>query len=319
MTSNGPTAEEYAVLAALLRARPETRAEVPRVVHRPGAELEVLLVRLEELGFLRFEGERLHLADPEAVLSGFATDALARQQAELDTARELWALVPAAVADARIGAQGVTPRGESEVVHGPEGQWQLWMRLMTEAPPRRPIAVFPEVPGLASIVIAGGDDLDAHRQRLGFDMRAIVRSASLADPATRDGIRGLQALGAEARSLPEVPGWFYADSGVLAALPLRWGESAPTSLLLVRDPAIVEVIAAYAEALWRAARPLPGEAAGWEPVLELMAQGLSDGAIAETLDLSLRTVRRRVAEAAEELGAESRFALGVAWAQRERG
>ena len=126
----------------------------------------------------------------------------------------------------------------------------------------------------------------------------------------------MRALGAEVRTLPEVPGWFYADAGVLAALPLRWGESAPTSLLLVRDPALVQAIASYAELLWRAARPLPGETAGWEPVLELMAQGLSDGAIAEALDLSMRTVRRRVAEASEELGAESRFALGVEWARR---
>jgi DNA-binding NarL/FixJ family response regulator len=47
-----------------------------------------------------------------------------------------------------------------------------------------------------------------------------------------------------------------------------------------------------------------------------MEQGLSDGAIADALGLSLRTVRRRVSEASEELGADSRFALGVAWADR---
>ena len=143
MTSTGPTAEEYAVLAALLRARPATRAEIPGVVHRPRAELDAALAALEARGFLRFDGETLQLTEPEAALAELAAGVLARQQAELDAARELWALLPATVADARIGAQGVVPRPPSEVVHGPEGQWGLWMRLMTEAPPRSPVAVFP--------------------------------------------------------------------------------------------------------------------------------------------------------------------------------
>ncbi|MCS0500194.1 LuxR C-terminal-related transcriptional regulator [Protaetiibacter mangrovi] len=315
MTERTPDPDAYAVLAALLRARPATRAELPGVVHRGETELEAALAQLEDRGFLSFDGDAVRLADPEVVLAALAAESLERQRSELDVNRQLWQLVPHLVADARIGAQGVAPRPASEVVHGPEGQWQLWMRLMTEAPPRRPIAVFPELPLLASVVIAGGDDLSAHRARLGFDTRAIVRSAALAEPATREAIQGMRALGAEVRSLPEVPGWFYADAGVLAALPVHWGEPAPTSLLLVRDPAIVEPIASYAESLWSAARPLPGEQPGWEPVLELLAQGLSDGEIAVALDLSMRTVRRRVAEAAEELGAESRFALGVAWAR----
>jgi ATP/maltotriose-dependent transcriptional regulator MalT len=54
---------------------------------------------------------------------------------------------------------------------------------------------------------------------------------------------------------------------------------------------------------------------GWEPVLTLMAKGRSDEQIADALDMGLRTVRRRIAEAMDELGARSRFELGAAWAR----
>ena len=53
-------------------------------------------------------------------------------------------------------------------------------------------------------------------------------------------------------------------------------------------------------------------------VLRLMAQGLGDASIAEALGMSVRSVRRRVAEAIAESGAGSRFALGVEWARGRR-
>ena len=46
-------------------------------------------------------------------------------------------------------------------------------------------------------------------------------------------------------------------------------------------------------------------------LLEQLARGAKDEQIARTLGLSLRTVRRRVADLMDDLGAGSRFQAGV--------
>jgi DNA-binding NarL/FixJ family response regulator len=51
-------------------------------------------------------------------------------------------------------------------------------------------------------------------------------------------------------------------------------------------------------------------------LLEALGSGAQDEQIARRLGLSLRTVRRRVAELMEELGAQSRFQAGVEAARR---
>jgi DNA-binding NarL/FixJ family response regulator len=45
--------------------------------------------------------------------------------------------------------------------------------------------------------------------------------------------------------------------------------------------------------------------------LRLLVQGLPDEVVAERVDLSLTTVRRRIKAIWEDLGAETRFELGV--------
>ena len=64
---------------------------------------------------------------------------------------------------------------------------------------------------------------------------------------------------------------------------------------------------------WTAARPGPS-CAGY--LLQLLAAGQKDEQIARALGMSLRTVRRRVADLMTELGSDSRFAAGVEAARR---
>jgi DNA-binding NarL/FixJ family response regulator len=54
-----------------------------------------------------------------------------------------------------------------------------------------------------------------------------------------------------------------------------------------------------------------GESATRRLLLEQLTRGAKDEQIARELGLSLRTVRRRVAEVLGELGADSRFQAGV--------
>jgi DNA-binding CsgD family transcriptional regulator len=83
---------------------------------------------------------------------------------------------------------------------------------------------------------------------------------------------------------------------------------------VIRDPTTVAALAAMFDRLWEAAigttdpvlaqatdAPTPQEL----DVLRLLVQGLTQEAIARTLDLSVRTVRRRIADVSARLGAAS--------------
>ena len=94
--------------------------------------------------------------------------------------------------------------------------------------------------------------------------------------------------------------------------------------LLIRAPVIITALREYFELLWDRATPLrPQHPAppddrlppAQQKVLELMAEGLNDAAIARRLGISVTTVRRHITAIMDRLGVSSRFAAGAA-AQR---
>lgn len=100
-------------------------------------------------------------------------------------------------------------------------------------------------------------------------------------------------------------------------------------VLLVRDPTLVRALCHLFEAWWGGAvavRPLAGRSgadgssgtlAEQDRVLvELLRDGMKDEAVAQRLGLSVRTVRRRVADLLLRLSASSRFQAGVLAARR---
>jgi DNA-binding NarL/FixJ family response regulator len=93
---------------------------------------------------------------------------------------------------------------------------------------------------------------------------------------------------------------------------------------VVRAPVIIGALREYFELLWERATPLrpegptePGDrlTPTQQAVLELMAQGLQDDAIARRAGISTTTVRRHISAIMHRLGVSSRFAAGAA-AQR---
>lgn len=128
-------------------------------------------------------------------------------------------------------------------------------------------------------------------------------------------------LGEEIRLLPEIPTRMLVIGRTHAILPEPLGfMDEPRTL--VRQRGLVEAMTLYFEELWRRAAPVPGldgatAAQGQRRfLLEQLAGGAQDEQIARRLGISLRTVRRRVAEVLSELSAESRFQAGVEAARR---
>ena len=89
--------------------------------------------------------------------------------------------------------------------------------------------------------------------------------------------------------------------------------------LVLRHHSMINALAMWFEGLWEKAVPVPGlsgrhydgGAGDRRVLLNQLAGGAKDEQIARALGLSVRTVRRRVADLLEELGAGSRFQAGV--------
>ena len=134
-----------------------------------------------------------------------------------------------------------------------------------------------------------------------------------------DVLRMRVEIGEEVRILPRVPTHLMVVGSTHAMFPDPLGP-VEQPMINVRQRAIVELITSYFEELWRRALPaaeledLPS--ADRRLLLEELARGAQDEQIARRLGVSLRTVRRRVAELLDVLGATSRFEAGVEAARR---
>ncbi len=155
--------------------------------------------------------------------------------------------------------------------------------------------------------------------------RSIYDAAAMDDPVARRIIQACADAGEQARLLPKVPMKMKLADQNTALLPLT--PSGTAGALLIKAPVIIAVLREYFELCWERATPLrPQRAArpaapgrplrpAQQAVLELMAQGLHDDAIARRAGLSTTTVRRHIAAIMSRLGVSSRFAAGAA-AQR---
>ncbi|MBZ6283047.1 helix-turn-helix transcriptional regulator [Streptomyces olivaceus] len=154
----------------------------------------------------------------------------------------------------------------------------------------------------------------------GARLRSIYLDGIVRDDATRSHALWTVEHRGEVRTAPSLPmGLLIVDTtaAVVGGLP---GED-PESVLLFSGKPVVLAVRALFEAYWDHSDRFPcddfGDAQADEvtpqerKLLELLAEGLTDGAVARALGISVRTERRKVAELMDRLGVSSRFAAGV--------
>lgn len=151
----------------------------------------------------------------------------------------------------------------------------------------------------------------------GREVRAIYPARALSEAPQY--LAGNAAHGEQIRILPEIQIRLMVVKGAVAAMPEPLGLGT-SPRVVVRQQAVVDLAAAYFDTLWVHAAPVydfhrPADTAR-RLLLQQLAQGAQDEQIARRLGVSLRTVRRRVAELMTELQAESRFQAGVEAARR---
>ena len=305
------------LLAIAYRARPSTVSELAALLEPewlPGLDAD--LKRLRAAGFVRRDGDRLEF---ESVYSAFIQASLERiERMKADTAQTVAMMqaLPHLIRNWDLGEAELDSQHPlaARLVHGRDRHWAVWQDHVNRHRPACPSWVLPDLRAVREDFPWTAADVTADAPiRSG---RAIVRPADLEDPANQELVAVADALGIEVRVLEELPGWFYVDERHLAGLPVTWGESWPTTMVLIETPPVIAALGVVFDGLWMRAEPALASQRGWEAVIRLLAQGMTDEAVGRYLGLDVRTVRRRVAAARDELGASSRLMLGMAWARR---
>ncbi|HEY8545325.1 MAG TPA: hypothetical protein VIL36_09770 [Acidimicrobiales bacterium] len=237
-----------------------------------------------------------------------------REAAILDALRDLRALalrpLPwSAPTTAAAGGLGLV-----DVVRGSDGVWQaFWLHADLHARPKVD-AIVPDIRPLTDVLSGEAAEAWAELQRLlaSGDVRIrLILPTAVESTMARAVVEQMVAAGIDVR-LADTSAWYFVSSEGMAAVPLVWAKSVDVDVGVVRGGPLVAALAELFEHRWRAARPWIRDE--HDAVLRLFATGLGDEDVARELGTSVRTVRRRVAEAMAAYGASTRFELGYRYA-----
>jgi DNA-binding CsgD family transcriptional regulator len=170
--------------------------------------------------------------------------------------------------------------------------------------------------------------IDHENLRRGVRYRVVVPDPARTAPTLATQLGALSLAGADTRTAARMPADALVIDRVVAVLPADRGANGVTSatagIAVFRLPSVVTTTIELFERVWQTAVPLaasdPPEAA--EPctrereLLSLLSEGNTDESAAIRLGVSVRTVRRMVADIMNRLGARSRFQAGVKAADR---
>jgi hypothetical protein len=125
--------------------------------------------------------------------------------------------------------------------------------------------------------------------------------------------------GEEARVVGDVPVRMTLFDDFAAALPVMTGRMVTEGIVVVRPGSILDSLSALFETIWAGALPFglerptdPADGLDDDIFVALLASGMSDHAIARQLDISVRTVGRKIQRVLAEMNAATRFQAGVA-------
>lgn len=243
-----------------------------------------------------------------------------------DTWDDCEAAVSAALARMRELAGGPAAVGPDaaalglvDVVRGSAGVWQaFWLHADLTAA-SEVCAVVPDLRPL--IDVAEGTTLDQLAEvgqlvaRGDLHVRLVLPPAAAEVALTRAVGNQFVDAGMDVR-VGDTARWFFVARGRVVATPLQWERTDEVDVAVLRTRSLVAAMEELFDLRWRESVPWGAAERSFDAVLRLLARGLDDDGVAGELGLSVRTVRRRVADAMDEYAASSRFELAHRWATR---
>jgi DNA-binding CsgD family transcriptional regulator len=150
----------------------------------------------------------------------------------------------------------------------------------------------------------------------GRRMRGLYPRDVVGDPRRLAYVRRWAGAGEEVRITNRLPPPIAVFGDEVALVASSPAHGAFDGRILVRAPALVSLVTELFERYWENAVPLRSTTVGVGrnerlEILEGLTLGSTDEAMARQLGVSLRTVRRRVADLMAELGATTRFQAGM--------
>jgi DNA-binding CsgD family transcriptional regulator len=219
---------------------------------------------------------------------------------------------PAQDAEPASGLQGLGAQ-LIDVVYGSEGVWHAWWLHAGATEVDEVCAIVPDLTPLLAIAAGTAaselSDLQRLLDRYGTTIRLVLPPGSATAPVAATVVNVLAEAGVQIR-LGETRPWFFVSGLRVAVAPLHWSETDDGPVGVFRGETMAGALRDLFEHRWAQSTPWGGASGTVDDVLRLLATGRSDEEVAEALGVSLRTVRRRVAEAMAEYGASSRFELG---------
>ncbi|MGW1710516.1 hypothetical protein ACWCP8_34780 [Streptomyces sp. NPDC002206] len=319
----GLTDDELTAYRELLRRPSCTSTELAASLDVAPGQAAGLLGRLEHLGLAAHSGEcseRLTASPPELALGALLVEhqnALKLAEVELNSLGELY----------RTGVTHRAPAEVIEVVRGTAAVRQRFTQLQLGA--RSDVRCMVQGP-LLTVGITENDVEPVVAAR-GVSYRIVWERRMLDEgPEMLDALDRATAAGEQLRIVDAVPLKLLIADRELALVPIAGSTSgsAAEGALLVRPSALLDALLALFDLFWERASPVTVTAEGLTKesargnvddvdgrILGLLAAGLNDQAVASRLDLSLRTVQRRMRGLMDLTGARTRLQFGIQMAQ----
>lgn len=305
----GVTALDEQLYRRLLTAPGSTLAELTAGTGIGTTRARQAVARLERCGLVsRRPGvpARFIPAPPDVAVGSL----IARRQDELERARlEAESLL----ADFHQGTRYEHSSQVVELISGQAAISQRAAQLMSGA--EHEVVLFDKPPYVGAQ--DNPDEMDALAR--GVRWRAIYSTESLTEPGQLARMTAFRDAGEQARLSPVVPTKLVIVDRRLALMPLGVdGSDAAQTAVLVHPSSLLSLLVTHFDGMWERSISFDQHLNGGQPpakseqrVLQLLSAGLKDEAIARQLGVSGRTLRRRIAQVQEQLGATSRFQAGL--------
>lgn len=269
-------------------------------------------------GVVRVEQGRVHVLSPAEALRRMLMGQAEQNARTGERLRDLAAAIPYLAGATGAGHGSSDAQAIDGEVSGTRDLKQMFSELMEQhsgdlcwwRPDQWQAAYLRADPGREAAMAAMVADVIAS----GRSSRAIYPVRALWEAPEKLQVRARN--GEQIRVVPEVPTRLLVIGSALMVVPEPFGSSEEPRLI-VRQRAIVQGFSLLFELMWERASPVSDLEKG-EPrpdlrrlLLQQLATGAKDEQIARTLGISLRTVRRRIANLLIELGVDSRFQAGV--------
>jgi sugar-specific transcriptional regulator TrmB len=308
----GFTPDQDDVYRVLLRSPEISSDRLAELTGMSERDLEQCLMGLDAAGLVEIGDGVVSAVSPDHALGRLIADESHRLQSATDQLESLRSMLPSLMAD-HLSSRA--PTGTPVMVEVVEGDDVVGLlRSLSAGSTGELLWLLPDQWHLD--LSREIDDWVVQLIRSGRRSRAIYPARVLEEAP--DMVRARAEAGEQVRILASLPSRVAILGTSAALIPQRWGES-PGPRLVVRQHAMIGALRELFERLWERGMAVPGldgqrgsdASRDRRLLLDQLARGAKDEQVARALGLSLRTVRRRVAEILEELGVDSRFQAGV--------